>query len=57
MTRTEYRNAGAWWIEHQGEHTFACFDCMNGQTLAVNITDCSFGGEIETVDETGAVPE
>lgn len=59
MTNTEYRNAGAWWIEIDVEDdaVFACFDVMNGQTVAINITDASFGGEIEVAGETGAVPE
>lgn len=45
---TEYRNAGAWWLELDGEtgHHYACFDTMAGQTLAINITDASFGGEV-----------
>lgn len=55
MTQTTEKEAGAWWIEieKESDKAYACFDTTDGRTLAVNITDASFGGEIEVQDETG----
>jgi len=40
------RTAVAWWIENDGDQQHLCYDTERGETVAVDITDANFGGEV-----------
>jgi hypothetical protein len=42
------RSAVAWWVENDGDQQYLCYDTEEGQTVSVEITDASFGGEVST---------
>lgn len=47
-TNTEQPTAVAWWVENDGDEQYLCYDTERGETVAVDITDASFGGEVRT---------
>lgn len=45
------RTAVAWWIEHDDDRQYLCYDTDRGKTISVDITDASFGGEVVPTDD------
>lgn len=43
----ENPTASAWWIENGPDKAFVCFDTENGKTVAFDVTDANFGGEVQ----------
>lgn len=40
------RTAVAWWIERDGTSQYICYDTEQGETVAVDVTEASFGGSV-----------
>lgn len=38
----------AWWLEVDGDDRYVCFDTEGGETISVDVTEASFGGEVKT---------
>ena len=41
------QDAVAWWIERDGDRQWICYDTELGETIAIEVTDASFGGSVK----------